>query len=130
MKKNKKIIKLSKKAVNDCFIDGKLDESRAKKYLNLFSSLPKLESLRYLTGFRKQLLRIKMALTLVIESSTDLTNDQLAAIKKKFGLRFTVTDVQQTINPSLLGGVRIKIGDMVFDDSVENKIQQLKGAMV
>lgn len=66
----------------------------------------------------------------VIESAVELTEDELKefshSIKNKLG--YTPTIVNK-VNPELLGGIRMQIGDQVIDVSLKNRIEQLKNTI-
>ncbi len=66
----------------------------------------------------------------VITSAFEMSNEQLqpvlAALEKKFGRKLNPS-VQ--IDASLIGGVRVVVGDQVFDTSVRAKLQQMQVAL-
>lgn len=66
-----------------------------------------------------------------IHSAFDLSADQLnqlaASLEKKFGRKLNPTVV---VDPSLIGGVRVVVGDEVLDTSVRAKLQQMHAALV
>ncbi len=66
----------------------------------------------------------------VITSAFEMNNEQLqpvvAALEKKFGRKLNST-VQ--IDASLIGGVRVVVGDEVFDTSVRSKLHQMQVAL-
>ena len=63
----------------------------------------------------------------VIESATrlneSLTNQILANLRSRYGEDLTT---EFRTNPELLGGLRIRIGDDVWDGSVKNRLQKLQ----
>lgn len=65
-----------------------------------------------------------------ITSAFDLTEAQLkevvALLEKKFGRKLTPT---VKVDNALIGGVRVVVGDEVFDTSVRAKLQQLHVAL-
>lgn len=65
-----------------------------------------------------------------IHSAFDLSADQLAqlvaTLEKKFGRKLNPT---VTVDPSLIGGVRVVVGDEVLDTSVRAKLQQMHVAL-
>ncbi|MDY7576983.1 F0F1 ATP synthase subunit delta [Herbaspirillum sp. RTI4] len=65
-----------------------------------------------------------------ISSAFELTPPQLqelmALLEKKFGRKLTPT---VTVDSELIGGVRVTVGDEVFDTSVRAKLQQLHVAL-
>jgi len=53
-------------------------------------------------------------------------NDVVAALEKKFGRKLHAS---VTVDPSLIGGVRVVVGDEVLDTSVRAKLQQMHVAL-
>jgi F-type H+-transporting ATPase subunit delta len=53
--------------------------------------------------------------------------DLVAALGKKFGRKLNPT---VNVDPSLIGGVRVVVGDEVLDTSVRAKLQQMQVALV
>lgn len=66
----------------------------------------------------------------VIETAQPLDDAQLAAITaalaKRFGKRI---DASAAIDPELIGGARIAVGDTVIDGSVSSKLTAMKHAL-
>ena len=66
-----------------------------------------------------------------IASAFALTDEQLAqlvgTLEKKFGRKL---NPQVTVDPSLIGGVRVLVGDEVLDTSVRARLQQMHAALV
>jgi F-type H+-transporting ATPase subunit delta len=65
-----------------------------------------------------------------ITSAFELADGQVgplvAALEKKFGRKLNPT---VTVDPSLIGGVRVVVGDEVLDTSVRAKLQQMHVAL-
>jgi F-type H+-transporting ATPase subunit delta len=59
--------------------------------------------------------------------SADQLNLLVATLEKKFGRKLNPT---VEIDPSLIGGVRVVVGDEVLDTSVRAKLQQMHAALV
>jgi len=66
-----------------------------------------------------------------VYSAFDISADQLSALvatlEKKFGRKLNPT---VEVDPSLIGGVRVVVGDEVLDTSVRAKLQQMHYALV
>jgi F-type H+-transporting ATPase subunit delta len=66
----------------------------------------------------------------LIDSAFAIAPDQLsqlvATLEKKFGRKLNPT---VTVDPSLIGGVRVVVGDEVLDTSVRAKLQQMHVAL-
>ncbi len=52
--------------------------------------------------------------------------DLVAALEKKFGRKLNAS---VTVDPTLIGGVRVVVGDEVLDSSVRAKLQQMQTAL-
>jgi F-type H+-transporting ATPase subunit delta len=61
------------------------------------------------------------------EMSADQVNALAATLEKKFGRKLNPT---VEVDPSLIGGVRVVVGDEVLDTSVRAKLQQMHYALV
>ena len=65
-----------------------------------------------------------------IDSAFEISADQLAqlvaTLEKKFGRKLNPT---VTVDPSLIGGVRVVVGDEVLDTSVRARLQQMHVAL-
>ena len=74
----------------------------------------------YLKGLKRKIAEN----TLVVESAVKLSGNELKSVEKMLKREVYVTE--QQINPSLLGGLRLKIGDELLDFSIKSKINQVK----
>lgn len=67
----------------------------------------------------------------MIETALPLSDAQLAditdALSKRFGKRI---EASTSINPALIGGARIAVGDTVIDGSVRGKLEAMKHALL
>jgi F-type H+-transporting ATPase subunit delta len=61
------------------------------------------------------------------EMSADQVNALVATLEQKFGRKLNPT---VEVDPSLIGGVRVVVGDEVLDTSVRAKLQQMHNALV
>jgi F-type H+-transporting ATPase subunit delta len=127
MKLNKQLKKQIDLAVRASFEDSQIDEKKVLVFTNLFKQLP--EAILALTEYLKGIKRELNKTTLTIESSVELTQNEIKEIAAKLKKQYTIYNIQHTLNPSLLGGLRVKIGDMVLDDSVEAKIKEVRSAI-
>ncbi len=62
-----------------------------------------------------------------IETARKLEPSALSSIKKLFGEKSEITE---TINKNLLGGVKIKVDDMVYDASLKTQLSKLKASLI
>lgn len=124
--KNNRINTIVNKAVLASFKNGRLLESIVVKNIKIFKSLPVAESINalhsYLTGIKRKLREH----TLIVETAYPLPVSQLRKIKENLSKKYLIIKLEEKINPSLLGGVKIQVGDNVYDNSITTKVEQIK----
>ncbi len=103
----------------------------ATNFLRLLVTNQRLEVLpEVAVQFRQLKNRAEGVADCLIETAFPLAdgqvNDLLAALAKRFGTKLRPT-VQ--VNPSLIGGVRIAVGDQVLDNSVRARLNQMQTAL-
>jgi len=126
MKLNKDSRKLSRQLFRNSFADGKLDNSkiqavvesilatRPRHYLDILKDYHRLIRLEV----EKRHAVVESAAELSAETSREVERD----LKSKYGGDLT-TDFR--VNADLIGGLRIKIGNDVWDGSVRNRLARL-----
>jgi len=65
-----------------------------------------------------------------VRSATELTPDQIERLREALN-RATGKDVEVkvVVDPSVLGGVVSRVGDLVIDGSVRHRLEQLREQM-
>lgn len=126
MKKKSKLKKLAAKYVSLSYQSGKGDEEKIKKIMEGLKSLPRSQAIYIISKFLKGVRKREGQNTLLIESAVPLTKRQIDHILKNFRKEFVILEVKNVVNPSVLGGFRVRVGDMISDYSIQGKISQLK----
>lgn len=126
MKKLKKVIS---RLVEISFNQKGLDQDKIRQISTALIKLPKSQTIPSLSLYLKLLKAELKNRTLIIESATPLSTLQKNQILNSFKDQ-QIIDTQSNLNPSLLGGVKIKIGSTVFDTTLTGKIEQLRGAII
>jgi F-type H+-transporting ATPase subunit delta len=72
----------------------------------------------------------KKVLNMKITTFAAIDDTQLGKIKEKYKKEYNATDVKATISiePELLGGIVVQIGDRVIDGSIKGRLEGLKAA--
>jgi F-type H+-transporting ATPase subunit delta len=78
-------------------------------------------------GFRQQLALHRGEMVAEVQSAMPLSGEQLAALKDKLKASYG-KDVRLNakVDPSLLGGLVVKVGSRMFDSSLRTKLMNLK----
>ncbi len=127
VKINKETRQLSKALLRSSFPDGQLDRARVSAVVKALIEQKPRNYAKILDAY-KRLIRLEVEKrTATIESATELSPEASAAIvtnlKRKYGIDLTT---QFIVNPELLGGMRIRVGNDVWDSSVRNRLARLQ----
>ena len=127
MKLNKEIRQVSRKMLQASFTDGQLDPGRIS---SLVDSLVTRKPRNYIDALKnyKRLLRLELEkrhATIETASEVDsaVRSEIEANLKSKYGNDLS-TEFQ--VDRELLGGMRIRVGNDVWDGSVRNRLERLQ----
>jgi F-type H+-transporting ATPase subunit delta len=127
MKINKEIRRLSREMLRASFTDGQLDPGRISSLVDSIIAKKPRHYIDVLKNYRR-LLRLELEKRLAkIETANEVdstTSSELVTnLKKKYGSNLTAEFV---VNPQLLGGMRIRVGNDVWDGSVRHRLERLE----
>ncbi len=127
MKISKDTRRLSRKMVGESFVNGELDRGRVNGFVQSIIKNKPRQYMQLLENYQR-LLRLETDQRRVrIESATQLdeaAGKQIVAdLQKRYGHGLTA---EFSVNPALLGGVRIRVGSDVWDSSVRNRLERLQ----
>ncbi len=126
MKKSKELLKAVRKLVESSFSDGKIIERKVITSVKILKSLPKSQSIFATMEFLKGLKRKEREHTMYIETVIPLSTIQVKKMKKVVEKRVKITKVLVNINKELLGGLKMRVGDEIWDGSVLGSINQVR----
>ena len=112
-----------------CQTGGRLDDAKLRTVIaRLVESKPRdyagiLSALQRLT--RLDLERRKVTVESAVELDEATRQRVVAGLAKQYGSDLVA---QYQVNPALLGGLRIRVGNDVFDGSVQGRLDRLAGA--
>lgn len=122
----KQLKKTIDKLVEGSFTDGKMIEGKVIKAIKLLKSLGKTDAILAMSEYLSGLKRIERKHTMYIETAITLSLSQIKKAKKIVEKRVKITKIKTVVNPDLLGGFKLKVGDEVWDESVLEKLNQIK----
>lgn len=130
MKIDKHTRKIVNKLVEESFTpSGQVLEKKVRLCIKTLKNLSLPKAIAALTFYKTGLKRNLQKSVLEIETSTLLSKVQINQITKSFKNHHTISSVHTSLNKQLVGGLKVRLGDMVFDDTVDQKIKQLKGVI-
>lgn len=127
MKLNKESRKLSRQLFRSSFQDGKLDASKVSDVVKAIVTSKQRHHLDIIKNYQR-LIRLEIEKRhAIIESALELDGTTCEKVekdlKKKYGNDLTA---EFKVNPDLIGGLRIKLGNDVWDGSVRNRLARLE----
>jgi F-type H+-transporting ATPase subunit delta len=130
MKANRKARRLARTLYRRCLVSGALDANRARRVGQRLASSGRRGSLSILAEFHRLLQLDHGRHAALIESATALAGpvrDQiLADLSRVYGPR---VHTAFTENPTLVGGVRIRVGTDVYDGSLQGRLAALEARL-
>lgn len=112
-----------------CQTAGRLDESKLRTVITrLIESKPRdyravLMALQRLTRLELEARKVTVESAVEVDEST--RQRVVAGLAKQYGPDLVV---QYQVTPALLGGLRIRVGNDVFDGSVQGRLERLANA--
>lgn len=128
--KNTPIEKIIKELVKVSVPNDRLSKPKVDEIIKVLGGLSKGTAIQALTMYMKGLKQFLGQYRLTIESSVPLSEPQIDRIEEIINQTQPVFETEVNINPNLLGGLRIKIGDNVYDDSLSGKIDQVRKEII
>jgi ATP synthase F1 delta subunit len=66
-----------------------------------------------------------------VTTAEPLTTDEEALVREKLtALTGNTIEITSTVDPDLIGGIVVRIGDQVIDGSVRNKLERMRTRLV
>ena len=126
MKRDKKITQLVKKLVELSKEDGLVTEARVVEVL---AGLKQFRHRSYLIILKTFLVRLRRELALqtaVVSTPNSLSEETLEKISAKYSAIYGRTiSAEVEEDTSLIAGVRVRVGDDLYDASVAGRLQRL-----
>lgn len=130
MKISKEARRTSRQLFRACMVDGKLDESRVRTVVSGVASSKPRGYIGMLDAFARLVANEVSRQRALVESASALTpaiqSELQASLSKKYGRQLTL---DFSVNPELLGGIRVKVGSDVWDGSVKARLEGLAASL-
>ncbi|MFM7604779.1 MAG: FoF1 ATP synthase subunit delta [Prosthecobacter sp.] len=130
MKISKEARRTSRQLFRACMVDGKLDESRVRTVVSGVASSKPRGYIGMLDAFARLVANEVSRQRALVESASALTpatqSELQASLSKKYGRQLTL---DFSVNPEILGGIRVKVGSDVWDGSVKARLEGLAASL-
>jgi F-type H+-transporting ATPase subunit delta len=127
MKISKQARRDAKHLFNSCRSDGLLDDNRVRQAVAQVIDRKPRGYVAILSHFQR-LVKLDVARrTARVESATDLPAELRSSVQSNLARRYGPgLSVSFTVNPGLLGGLRVQVGSDVYDGSVRARLEALQ----
>ncbi|MDD2710852.1 MAG: F0F1 ATP synthase subunit delta [Verrucomicrobiae bacterium] len=127
MKSNRETRHTARKLFRSCMARGQLDEARVRKLVSLVAREKPRGYIAILAEIEKLAWMEQQKRTVVIESAAPIDAGQMEEIQRRIQARLPSSLViTSRVTPSLIGGLRVKVGSDVWDGSVAARLNQLQ----
>ena len=130
MKSNRQMTRAARRLFRLCLVDGTVDETRTKEIARRIAASGRRGSAAVLKRFLR-LVRLDLARHLaLVESAAPLPFDVQATVTAGLaGVYGPAVKPTFIVTPTLLGGMRIKVGSDVYDGSVRARLAALEARL-
>jgi len=129
LKSTKEIKREAKHLFRLCFVDGSLDEDRVRSVLQGILGSKRRGSLTLAGQFQRLVTLNRLSHMAKVESAVPLTSELRtnvqASLVRAYGPELNTSFAD---NPTLIGGMRIKVGSDVYDGSVKAGLTALENS--
>ena len=130
MKANRKVKRAARQLFRLCLVDGVLDEGRTRQVAQRLAASRQRGALAILSDLQRLVRLDREQHRALVESAAPLApgmrDDIRAGLTRGYGPSLEATFVE---NPALIGGMRIKVGSDVYDDSVRARLAALQARL-
>ena len=126
MKISKEVQAQARRLMRLCIgADGLMNEATVRQVADKIATDKPRNYLALLTAFTELVRLERAAHTATITSAVPLTEAEQAAITAKLDARQAGLSYEWQVDPTLIAGLTVKVGDNVTDASVRTRIEQL-----
>ena len=130
MRTQKKFARAARQLYRVCLVDGVLDENRVRQTAHRVAHSKKRGALPILASFQRLVRLDRERHSALVESATPLSETLQQGIRSNLARRYgSGLEASFKANPALIGGMRIKVGSIVYDGSVRGRLAALRARL-
>jgi F-type H+-transporting ATPase subunit delta len=130
MKANRRAMRSARQLFRLCLVDGRLDEGRVRQVAERLAASTRRGAIGVLSSFQRMVRLDQDRHIASVESAAsladDVRSDVQAGLARIYGPGLETSFTQ---NPGLIGGMRIKVGSDVYDDSVRARLAAIEARL-
>ena len=126
MKISKEVQAQARRLMRLCIgADGLMNEATVRQVADKIAAEKPRNYLALLTAFTELVRLERAAHTATITSAVPLTKSEQASITARLNARQAGLNYEWQVDPTLIAGLTVKVGDNVTDASIRTRIEQL-----
>ena len=126
MKSSKQIRREARQLLRLCRTNGALDESRVRRVIKSILESKRRGHLTLANQFEREVRLDQMKHSADVKSATPLSPELEGNVRNNLVQRYGPTiEPRFTQDPELIGGMRIRVGDDVYDGSIKARLAAL-----
>ena len=127
MKISKQARREAKELFRVCLANGLLDENRVRQCVTLVVQKQPRGYVAILSRLQR-LVKLELARRNVrVENAVETSPEQAAGIRARLERQYGPgLNIQYSINPQLIGGMRVQVGSDLYDGSVKTRLDKLE----
>ena len=130
MDKRKKINRLAKRLISLSTVKGELNESELWQGVFRLKESGFKHLIPLLKALRPKVSQAIAWQTIEVTSPTVLSDSAIASLKNVFEQKYNrPVQVRTKLDPALIGGLQVRIGDDVYDASVSAHLKRISGEL-
>jgi F-type H+-transporting ATPase subunit delta len=127
MKISKQALREARQLFRGCFVNDLLDENRVRQAVALLAEKKPRGYVEILSRLHRlvklELSRRSVNVENAVETSPAQAESIRASLEKHYGAGL---NIQYSVNPQLIGGMRIQVGSDLYDGSVKTRLEKLE----
>jgi F-type H+-transporting ATPase subunit delta len=130
VKAKKTIRRTARRLFRLCLVDGVLDAGRARHVAQAVAASSRRGALAILSDFRRLVKLDRDRHTAVVESAVALDGDLRVVVTVNLNNMYGAgLETSFERNPELIGGMRIRVGSDVYDNSVKARLAAIEARL-
>jgi len=130
MRASRKVKRTARQLFRLCLVGGRLDENRVRRVVRHVVDSKRRQGLSILTAFERLVKLDRDRHAAVVETAVPLSDDLREGVRTGLTRIYgPALDTSFTERPALIGGMRIKVGSDVYDDSVRTRLAALESRL-
>jgi len=131
MSSSNKVFKVAQGLLNQSFGDnGRIDSDKVSAILSELRENPPAKHIEILKRFGFLVRRHMSSYQVSLEFKGGDGSEIASNLSKKNFIDENATEVQAVDCPSLIAGFRVKVGDDVYEDSIANRLNNVRKALL